>query len=62
MASASNTQAHEWDDYQTGVFTHELLSGLRGGADVNGDGRVEYSEMAAFWRPPTAKSPTRARA
>jgi Caspase domain len=48
MASTSNTQAHEWDDYQAGVFTHELLSGLRGGADVNGDGRVEYSEMAAF--------------
>jgi uncharacterized caspase-like protein len=48
MASASNTQAHEWDDYQTGVFTHELLSGLRGGADVNGDGRVEYSEISAF--------------
>jgi hypothetical protein len=48
MASASNTQAHEWDDYQTGVFTHELLSGLRGGADVNSDGRVEYSEIAAF--------------
>ena len=48
MASASNTQAHEWDDYQTGVFTHELLSGLRGGADVNGDGRIEYSEIAAF--------------
>jgi hypothetical protein len=48
MASASNSQAHEWDDYQSGVFTHELLSGLRGGADVNGDGRVEYSEIAAF--------------
>jgi hypothetical protein len=48
MASASNTQAHEWDEYQTGVFTHELLSGLRGGADVNGDGRIEYSEIAAF--------------
>lgn len=48
MASASNTQAHEWDDYQTGVFTHELLSGLRGGADVNADGKVEYSEIAAF--------------
>ncbi|HEX7499960.1 MAG TPA: caspase family protein, partial [Polyangia bacterium] len=48
MASASSTQAHEWDDYQTGVFTHELLYGLRGGADVNGDGRVEYSEIAAF--------------
>jgi hypothetical protein len=48
MASARDTQAHEWDDFQTGVFTHELLSGLRGGADVNGDGRVEYSELAAF--------------
>lgn len=48
MASASNTRAHEWDEYQTGVFTHELLSGLRGGADVNRDGRVEYSEIAAF--------------
>ena len=48
MASASSTQAHEWDDYQSGVFTHELLSGLRGGADVNGDGRIEYSEIAAF--------------
>jgi hypothetical protein len=48
MASTSSTQAHEWDEYQTGVFTHELLSGLRGGADVNRDGRVEYSEIAAF--------------
>lgn len=48
MASASNTQAHEWDDYQTGVFTHQLLSGLRGGADINSDGQIEYSEIAAF--------------
>jgi hypothetical protein len=48
MASTRSTQAHEWDEYQTGVFTHELLSGLRGAADVNRDGRVEYSEIAAF--------------
>jgi hypothetical protein len=48
MASTRSGQAHEWDEYQTGVFTHELLSGLRGGADVNRDGQVEYSEIAAF--------------
>jgi hypothetical protein len=48
VAAASEAQAHEWDLYQRGVFTHELLSGLRGAADVNADGRIEYSELAAF--------------
>jgi hypothetical protein len=39
---------HEWSEYQHGVFTYELLSALRGAADVNADGRIEYSEIAAF--------------
>jgi hypothetical protein len=48
VASVSAAQAHEWDAYRGGVFTHEVLSGLRGGADVNGDRLIEYSELAAF--------------
>ena len=48
LASTSSAQAHEWDVYEGGIFTHELLSGLRGGADVDGDGRIEYSEIGAF--------------
>lgn len=48
VASTASSQSHEWDRWQQGVFTHEVLSGLRGAADVNGDLRVEYSEMAAF--------------
>jgi hypothetical protein len=48
IASAADKQAHEWDAWQSGVFTHELLSGLRGAADINGDGRIEYSELHAF--------------
>lgn len=48
IASSASAQAHEWDAWQHGVFTHEVISGLRGAADVNGDLRVEYSEMAAF--------------
>ena len=48
MAASRTAQTHEWETYLGGVFTHELLSGLRGAADVNGDGRIEYSELAAF--------------
>jgi hypothetical protein len=48
MASTTGAQAHEWDVYQSGIFTHEVLSALRGGADVDGNHRVEYSELAAF--------------
>jgi hypothetical protein len=48
LASSASAQSFEWDSYRSGVFAHQLLSALRGGADVNGDGRVEYSETAAF--------------
>ena len=48
VASSSEGAAHEWDAYQSGVFTHEVVSAMRGAADVNGDGRIEYSELGAF--------------
>ncbi|HEX9621172.1 MAG TPA: caspase family protein [Polyangiaceae bacterium] len=48
MASAEDTMAHEWDEIRHGVFTHALLSALRGAADVNRDKRIEYSEVYAF--------------
>lgn len=48
LASDGGNPSHEWDLYQSGVFTHEVISGLRGAADINHDGRVEYSELAAF--------------
>ncbi len=48
LASSIDQQTHEWARYRGGVFTHELLSGLRGAADINGDGEVEYSELGAF--------------
>ena len=48
IAATRGAQTHEWERYTGGVFTHELLSGLRGAADVDGNGRVEYSEIAAF--------------
>jgi hypothetical protein len=48
LAASASARSFEWDGYQGGVFVHELLSGLYGGADVNGDESVEYSEIAAF--------------
>lgn len=48
VASTASGETHEWDRYHGGVFTHEVLSGLRGAADIDGDRRIEYSELAAF--------------
>ena len=48
LASSADQQTHEWERFRGGIFTHELISGLRGGADINGDGNIEYSELGAF--------------
>ena len=48
IASNSGQETHEWSRVEAGVFSHEVLSALLGGADVNGDLRVEYSEVLAF--------------
>jgi len=48
LGSTRDEQSFEWDGYHGGVFTHEVISALSGGADVNGDDRIEYSEVAAF--------------
>jgi Caspase domain len=48
IATSTAARAFEWDAIERGVFTHELLSGLRGAADVNADGRVDYDELYAF--------------
>jgi len=48
LATSADQQTHEWERYRGGVFTHELISALRGGADINGDGTLEYSEVGAF--------------
>jgi len=48
VATSGDQETHEWSRYQGGILSHELRSGLAGAADVNGDGRIEYSELRAF--------------
>lgn len=48
LATTLGQESHEWSAIEAGVFTHELLSGLTGAADVNGDLVIEYTEIQAF--------------
>ncbi len=48
LATSGGGDTHEWARYQGGLFSHEVRSGLLGAADVDGDGRVTYPELAAF--------------
>lgn len=50
LSSSSGAPSHEWEEFQSGVFSHEVRSGLLGGADADRDGRVTYREIAAFVR------------
>jgi hypothetical protein len=48
ISTSGGHDAHEWEKIQGGVFSHEVISALLGGADINSDGRVQYSEIAGF--------------
>jgi hypothetical protein len=48
LAATVDQETHEWSVTESGVFSHEIISGLLGAADVNGDGVIEYSELSAF--------------
>lgn len=48
VSTSSATETHEWSVFQGGIFSQEVRSALAGAADVNADGRVEYSELEAF--------------
>lgn len=48
LSTSSARESHEWSEFQAGVFSHEVRSGLLGAADANGDGQISYREIAAF--------------
>jgi hypothetical protein len=48
LSTTREQESHEWSAIGSGVFSHQVRSALSGAADVNADGRVEYSELRAF--------------
>jgi hypothetical protein len=47
-SAAATEEALESAELQGSFFSHHLLSGLRGAADANGDGRVDLSEAYRY--------------
>ncbi len=48
LSTTAGQKSFEWEGFQAGVFSHEVRSGLYGAADVDGNGWVDYREIAAF--------------
>jgi hypothetical protein len=48
LSTTREQESHEWSAIRSGIFSHQVRSALSGAADVNADGRVEYSELLAF--------------
>ncbi|HEU5074036.1 MAG TPA: caspase family protein, partial [Polyangiaceae bacterium] len=48
LSTSSDRESHEWERFQGGILSHELRSALRGAADTNLDGRIDYGELGAF--------------
>ena len=47
-SSSAEETAQESDRIQASFFTHYLVSGMRGGADISGDGKVTLNEAYQF--------------
>ncbi len=54
LSTSAEAEVFEWSELQSGVFSHAVRSGLLGGADANGDGRITYHELEAFVATATA--------
>jgi hypothetical protein len=48
LSTSAAQDSHEWEEFQAGIFSHEVRSALRGAADLDTDGHVSYEETAAF--------------
>lgn len=57
VSTSDSAAVHETPALGSGIFSFLLRSALTGGGDANGDGRVEYTEAAAFLSAATADVP-----
>lgn len=48
LSTNSDEEVFEWSELESGVFSHEVRSGLTGAADVDGNGTITYAELGGF--------------
>jgi len=58
LSTSAARESHEWEAFESGVFSHEVRSGLYGAADADGDGLVSYREIASFVQRANAAIPS----
>ncbi len=48
ISTSAEAVTYEWSELQSGIFSYEVRSALRGGADADGQSGISYAEVAAF--------------
>lgn len=48
LSTNSDEEVFEWSELESGVFSHEVRSGLTGAADVDANGTITYAELGGF--------------
>lgn len=48
LSTNSESEVFEWSELESGVFSHEVRSGMSGAADVDQDDAISYVELAGF--------------
>lgn len=48
LSTSAAGEVYEWSEIQSGIFSHEVRSGLSGAADIDRNGKVTYDEMEGF--------------
>jgi hypothetical protein len=48
ISTSAEAVTYEWSELQSGIFSYEVRSALRGAADADGIAGVSYAEVAAF--------------
>lgn len=48
LSTNSESEVFEWSELESGVFSHEVRSGMSGAADVDQDDTISYLELAGF--------------
>jgi hypothetical protein len=48
LSTNSESEVFEWSELESGVFSHEVRSGMSGAADVDQDDTISYVELAGF--------------
>ena len=48
ISTSAEAVTYEWSELQSGIFSYEVRSALRGAADVDGKPGISYAEAAAF--------------